>query len=41
MKRLEDLVGQPLLTRTGRFVVPTVQGERFLIHARRILSSHD
>jgi DNA-binding transcriptional LysR family regulator len=41
MKRLEDLVGQPLLTRTGRGVVPTVQGERFLIHARRILSSHD
>ncbi|WP_267406500.1 LysR family transcriptional regulator [Methylobacterium sp. GC_Met_1] len=41
MKRLEDLVGHSLLTRTGRGVVPTVQGERFLIHARRILSSHD
>jgi DNA-binding transcriptional LysR family regulator len=41
MKRLEDLVGQPLLTRTGRGVVLTVQGERLLVHARRILSSHD
>lgn len=41
MKRLEDLVGQPLLTRTGRGVLLTVQGERLLHHARRILSSHD
>lgn len=41
MKRLEDLVGQPLLTRTGRGVVLTVQGARLLIHARRILSAHD
>ena len=41
MKRLEELVGQPLLTRTGRGVVLTVQGERLLVHARRILSAHD
>lgn len=41
MKRLEDLVGQPLLTRTGRGVALTVQGERLLVHARRILSAHD
>ncbi|MCJ2138379.1 LysR family transcriptional regulator [Methylobacterium sp. J-026] len=41
MKRLEDLVGQPLLTRTGRGVLLTVQGERLLVHARRILVSHD
>ncbi|MCJ2073727.1 LysR substrate-binding domain-containing protein [Methylobacterium sp. J-030] len=41
MKRLEDLVGQPLLTRNGRGVLPTVQGERLLVHARRILSAHD
>ncbi|MHB2205976.1 LysR substrate-binding domain-containing protein [Methylobacterium sp. CM6257] len=41
MKRLEDLVGQPLLTRTGRGVLLTVQGERLLIHARRILTAHD
>lgn len=41
MKRLEDLVAQPLLRRTGRGVSLTVQGERLLIHARRILSAHD
>jgi DNA-binding transcriptional LysR family regulator len=41
MKRLEALVDQPLLTRTGRGVLLTVQGERLLIHARRILVSHD
>lgn len=41
MKRLEELVGQPLLTRTGRGVVLTVHGERLLVHARRILRSHD
>ncbi|MGU3545434.1 LysR substrate-binding domain-containing protein [Methylobacterium sp. A52T] len=41
MKRLEDLVAQPLLRRTGRGVALTVQGERLLVHARRILASHD
>ncbi|MBE7199993.1 MAG: LysR family transcriptional regulator [Parafilimonas terrae] len=41
MKRLEDLAGQPLLTRTGRGVLLTVQGERLLVHARRILAAHD
>lgn len=41
MKRLEGLVGQPLLTRTGRGAVPTVHGERLLLHARKILRSHD
>lgn len=41
MKRLEALVDQPLLTRTGRGVLLTVQGERLLVHARRILLSHD
>ncbi|GJE11924.1 LysR family transcriptional regulator [Methylobacterium longum] len=41
MKRLEELVGRPLLTRTGRGVLLTVQGERLLVHARRILASHD
>ncbi|MDP4004718.1 LysR substrate-binding domain-containing protein [Methylobacterium sp. NEAU K] len=41
MKRLEDIVGQPLLTRTGRGMLLTVQGERLLVHARRILASHD
>ena len=41
MKRLEDLVGHSLLTRTGRGVLLTVQGERLLVHARRILAAHD
>jgi DNA-binding transcriptional LysR family regulator len=41
MKRLEDSVGHPLLRRTGRGVLLTVQGERLLVHARRILASHD
>ncbi|MFC5066489.1 LysR family transcriptional regulator [Flaviflagellibacter deserti] len=41
MKRLEDVVGQPLLNRTGRGVFMTVHGERLLTHARRILRSHD
>ena len=41
MKRLEDIVGHPLLSRTGRGVVLTVHGERLLVHAHRILASHD
>jgi DNA-binding transcriptional LysR family regulator len=41
MKRLEDLVAHPLLRRTGRGVLLTIQGERLLGHARRILTSHD
>lgn len=41
MRRLEEIVGRPLLNRTGRGVVVTIHGERLLGHARRILSSHD
>lgn len=41
MKRLEEILDQPLLTRTGRGVILTVQGERLLVHARRILVAHD
>lgn len=41
MKRLEDIVGQPLLTRTGRGVNLTAHGERLLPHARKILRAHD
>lgn len=41
MRRLEDIVGQPLLNRTGRGVFMTVHGERLLSHARRILRVHD
>jgi DNA-binding transcriptional LysR family regulator len=41
MKRLEDIVDQPLFRRTGRGVVLTNPGERLLIHAQRILRLHD
>ncbi|WP_061147112.1 LysR family transcriptional regulator [Caballeronia arvi] len=41
MKRLEDIVDQPLFQRTGRGVVLTNPGERLLIHAQRILRLHD
>lgn len=38
MRRLEDILGKRLLRRTGRGVVPTEEGERFLAYAIRILS---
>lgn len=38
MRRLEDLLGKRLLRRTGRGVVPTMDGELFLGYATRILS---
>ena len=41
MKRLEDIVDQPLFQRTGRGVVLTNPGERLLIHAQRMLRLHD
>ncbi|WP_233838751.1 LysR family transcriptional regulator [Paraburkholderia sp. ZP32-5] len=41
MKRLEEIVDQPLFQRTGRGVVLTDPGERLLIHAQRILRAHD
>ncbi|MBO3758896.1 LysR family transcriptional regulator [Ciceribacter sp. L1K22] len=41
MKRLEEIVGQTLLNRSGRGVSLTVHGERLLTHAKRILRSHD
>lgn len=41
MRRLEDLLGRRLLTRTGRGVVPTPDGEVFLGYALRILSLAD
>lgn len=41
VKRLEEAVNQPLLVRTGRGVTLTAQGERLLVHAHRILRSHD
>ncbi len=41
MKRLEEIIDQPLFQRTGRGVVLTNPGERLLIHAQRILRLHD
>ena len=41
MKRLEEIVDQPLFQRTGRGMVLTNPGERLLIHAQRILRLHD
>jgi DNA-binding transcriptional LysR family regulator len=41
MKRLEGAIDHSLLIRTGRGVTLTMQGERLLTHARRILGAHD
>jgi DNA-binding transcriptional LysR family regulator len=38
MRKLEELVGQPLLTRSKSGVVPTPAGQKLLAHARRILA---
>lgn len=41
MKRLEDLVGQPLVLRKGRGVTLTERGESLIGHARQILRLND
>jgi DNA-binding transcriptional LysR family regulator len=41
IRRLEDLVGRPLLRRTGRGMRPTLEGEVFLGYALRILALGD
>lgn len=41
MQRLEDILGQALLRRSGSGVRLTLAGERFLTHAERILKMHD
>ena len=41
VKRLERIVDQTLLDRSGRGVVLTPQGIRLLAHAQRILRYHD
>ncbi|WP_438827069.1 LysR substrate-binding domain-containing protein [Sphingomonas bacterium] len=41
IKRLEELVQQPLFTRDGRKLVLTRPGEILLDYARRVLSLHD
>eukprot|EP01132_Coremiostelium_polycephalum_P016628 gene16628-19979_t len=38
IRRLEELLGQRLLRRTGRGVVPTTEGELLLTYATRILA---
>ena len=41
VKKLEAMLNQPLLNRTGRGVALTLHGERLLGHARTILRHHD
>lgn len=41
IRRLEDSVGMALLNRDQRRVVATVEGERLLAYARRILALHE
>lgn len=41
MQRLEDLVGQALLHRSGSGVRPTAAGEKLLAHAEALLARHD
>ena len=38
IKRLEEMLGRPLLERNGKQAVPTQEGERLLSYARRILA---
>ncbi len=41
MQRLEDMIGQPLLHRSGSGVRPTTAGQRLLAHAEALLAKHD
>src|ERR1700739_2574482 len=41
IKRLEDDLGQTLLDRNGKQVIPTEAGERLLSYARRLLALAD
>lgn len=41
VKKLEEMLNQPLLHRTGRGVTLTLHGERLLGHARTLLQQHD
>ena len=41
VKRLEEMIGQPLLERAGRGVALTAHGEQLLGYGRRILSLND
>ncbi|MGC8118908.1 LysR substrate-binding domain-containing protein [Marinobacter sp. VGCF2001] len=37
IKRLEELIGRPLLQRGQKYAIPTATGERLLMHARQML----
>lgn len=41
MQRLEEVIGQPVLHRTGSGVRPTTAGHRLLAHAETLLARHD
>ncbi|MGD9507619.1 MAG: LysR family transcriptional regulator [Geminicoccaceae bacterium] len=41
MQRLEGVIGQPILHRTGMGVALTATGDRLLSHAEKILAAHD
>ena len=41
MQRLEELIGQALLHRSGSGVRPTAAGQKLLTHAEALLGSHD
>jgi DNA-binding transcriptional LysR family regulator len=41
VRRIEAVVGGPVVERSGRGIVFTVLGQRVLGHARRILAAHD
>ena len=41
VRKLEDAVQQPLMTRNGRGIRLTMHGERLLVHAHKILRLHD
>ena len=41
MKKLEEQVGHPLLKREPGGIKATAEGERLLIHAKRILRAHE
>ncbi|MBS0416137.1 MAG: LysR family transcriptional regulator [Proteobacteria bacterium] len=41
IKKLEQIVQQPLMIRTGRGIALTLHGERLLAHAHKILRAHD
>jgi DNA-binding transcriptional LysR family regulator len=41
LQKLESAIQRPLMVRTRRGIALTVQGERFLAHAQRVLRAHD